>query len=184
MADLKGLGNVLKNMNILIDTMEERNIKGMIKATILVRRSMEKESPKIPIDTGNLRASWFVVTSQGKIASGKSPNFKGEKANIATSDHNESKGRNKFIAQASGMPGIIMGFSANYAFFVHEMVGVSDIRTGKGKEQISPLSKTQRSSFGVARFRRPGSGPKFLEAAIKRNAGKILKVIADESRII
>ncbi len=183
MADLKGLGNVLRNMNILIDTMSERNIKGMIKATIIVRRSMEKESPKIPIDTGNLRASWFVVTSQGKVASGKSPNFKGENANIAASDHNESKSRNKFIAQASGMPGVIMGFSANYAFFVHEMVGVSDIKIGR-KKQISPLSKAQRSSFGVARFHRPGSGPKFFEAAIKRNAGKILKVIADESGII
>jgi len=167
MADLKGLGNVLRNMNVLIDTMEERNIKGMVKATIIVRRSMDETAPVIPWDTGNLHASWFVVTSSGGVASGKSPKFKGKNAGQAATDHNESKGKNKFIAEASGMPGVIMGFSANYALFVHENVGANFSQPTKG-----------------LRGRSGGAGAKFFEAAIKRNAGKILKVIADESKII
>jgi hypothetical protein len=184
MAGLIGLDKVLKNMNILIDAMEGRNIKGMIKASIVVQRAMDRETPKVPWDTGNLHASWFVVTSKGGTPKGRSPKFKGKDASIMSSDHSQSINHNKSIAKGSELPGIIMGFSANYAWFVHEMIGVSDIKTGKGKEQISPLSQRQRQALGVARFKRPGSGPKFFEAAIKRNAGKILKIIADEAKII
>lgn len=47
---------------------------------------------------------------------------------------------------------IIFGFSANYAAYVHE-------------------------NMTAQNWNRPGSGPKFLEAAIKRNTYKILLII-------
>jgi len=51
--------------------------------------------------------------------------------------------------------GMRFGFSANYAYFVHERLG--DI------------------NWNV-----PGSGPKFLESAIKRNTDKILRIMKEE----
>jgi len=54
-------------------------------------------------------------------------------------------------------PGIVMGFSANYAAWVHEMVG--------------------------AHFRKEGAGAKFFEAALKRNEKAILEIIKDNAKI-
>jgi len=53
-------------------------------------------------------------------------------------------------------PGVVMGFSANYAVFVHEMVG--------------------------ANFSRPGSGARFFYAALKRNQKKILKIMQNNMK--
>lgn len=60
--------------------------------------------------------------------------------------------------------GILMGFSANYAAAVHEMIGP----TKTGKE---------------IRWSRPDSGPKFFEASFKRNKNEILNIIKEEAHI-
>jgi len=56
-----------------------------------------------------------------------------------------------------GQPVVRLGFSANYAWYVHEMVD--------------------------ANFQRPGAGAKFFEAALKRNHNEILEIIRQEARI-
>ena len=56
----------------------------------------------------------------------------------------------------NGKPVIHFGFSANYAWYVHEM--------------IDP---------GI-NWSRPGSGPKFLEAHLKANEKEILEIIKRE----
>lgn len=55
-----------------------------------------------------------------------------------------------------GQPAVRFGFNASYAWWVHENVG--------------------------ANFKRPGSGAKFLEAALKRNEDKILKIIQEYAK--
>jgi len=55
-------------------------------------------------------------------------------------------------------PGIRLGFTAEYAWFVHENVG-----------------------SGV-HWNRPGSGPKFLQARLEQDRKDILNIIADEAR--
>lgn len=116
-----GVDKVLRNLNREIKQIEGLTMKGLIQSAVLIRRDMEQTSPKIPVDTGNLRASWFT-----------DPHYQGQN------------------------PVVRLGFSANYAWFVHEMVG--------------------------ANFQRPGAGAKFLEAALKRNKDTILKTIAREAR--
>lgn len=54
-------------------------------------------------------------------------------------------------------PGLVMGFSAKYAAFVHEMVG--------------------------AHFSREGAGAKFFEASLRRNERKVLEIIKTNVRI-
>lgn len=157
MAGLKGLNNVVANLNKEINKIEGGSLKGLIRSAILIRRDMEATSPKIPIDLGNLRASWFVTTSKGETPAGTSPGFKGENAGELSSGHSRTVAENKSKAQASKNPGVVLGFSANYAFIVHESVGKS--------------------------FKRPGSGAKFFEASLKRNTKKILAVIQEEARI-
>jgi len=59
------------------------------------------------------------------------------------------------VAVIPGRIAIQLGFTADYAWYVHEMVG--------------------------ANFQRPGAGAKFFEAALKRNTDQIVSIIAREA---
>lgn len=61
--------------------------------------------------------------------------------------------------------GMRFGFSANYAFYVHERVEGAPWGDGV---------------VGKVNWNRPGSGPKFLESAIKRNTDRILQIMKEE----
>jgi len=119
---LKGMDVVLSNLNKEILAIKGRSMAGLIEAAILIRRGMDKTSPMIPVDTGNLRDSWFT---------------------------NPIREGDKF--------GLLIGFSANYAVFVHEAVD--------------------------ANFQRPGAGAKFFEASLKRNKDEVLGIIQRNAKI-
>jgi len=116
--ELKGIQDLVKNINTHLDGLKIRSSKGMLHAAIFIRRDMEKTEPKIPVDTGNLRGSWFTNPVKGKFG-----------------------------------PGVLMGFTAAYAVYVHENM--------------------------EATFNRPGSGAKFFEAALLRNKREIVRIIKD-----
>jgi len=111
---LKGVDRVLHKLNRKIVQIKGASLAGLGRAAILVRRDMDRTPPMIPVDTGNLRASWYIE-----------PHY-------------------------AGMY-VLCGFTANYAAFVHEMIG--------------------------ATFKRPGAGPKFFQSALYRNTGAMLDVI-------
>jgi len=59
--------------------------------------------------------------------------------------------------KTAGDPAVLLGYNAGYAAAVHEMM---------------------QSSSGVPiNWSRPGSGPKFLEASLKRNTQKVLQIV-------
>jgi len=132
MNELKGIEQVIGRLRKVTAQTEGLAMKGLIDAAIIVRRDMDETPPLIPVDTGNLRSSWFT-----------SPFY--------------SKGR----------PGVVMGFTANYAVFVHEMVD-------RGFE-----SSTRQH----INWNRPGSGPKFFEASLKRNIPRIMDSIKKNAQI-
>ena len=155
---LEGLDKVMKRLNTKINNIEGGTLKGLIGGAIVIRRSMDDQSPKIPIDTANLRSSWFVVTSRGDTAEGQSPQFKGRGSGQMASDHNRVVDQNRSKAQGQRQPYVVMGFSANYAGWVHEMVG------------------------NIA-WQRPGSGSKFFQAAIRRNFRPVLEEIRKNAQV-
>lgn len=125
-SKLKGLQEVMANLNAEIQRIQGRTLQGLIKAAIHIRRDMEATEPLIPVDTGNLRSGWI------------------------------SQALPKGMTQGQG-PVIVIGFTAEYAPYVHEMVG--------------------------ANFQRPGSGAKFFEAALNRNQKKILQIIQENAKV-
>jgi len=127
-ARLRGIDVVERNLNKEIRAIEGRTMKGLLEAAAFVRADMDKTPPLIPVDTGDLRSSWFVVPS-------KMIRFKA----------------------------VMMGFSANYAVFVHEM-----------------LDEIYEKKIN---WKRKGSGPKFFEASLKRNTLKILAIIRKNAKI-
>ena len=65
---LKGIDNVMRNLNKEVAKMKIKSLAGLIRAAALIRVDMDKTPPLIPVDTGNLRNSWFVTT--GKVPGG------------------------------------------------------------------------------------------------------------------
>ena len=119
---LIGIETVMRGLNNRLTKMNAYSLDGMRDVAADIRRDMETTSPTIPVDTGNLRNSWF----------------------------------NEFVKKVGKKGwGMIFGFSANYAFWVHE--------------NIDP----------TVNWNRPGSGPKFLQAALKRNFREILTILGN-----
>ena len=161
---LKGVDDVMKNLNKELKNIKGRSTRGLLEAAYLVRRDME---PLIPVDTGNLRASWFVVV-KGLPTLNASPIFRIKEGKKPTASdimqitelvisHTAGVEMNKGIVEAQQEPTLIMGFTANYAIFVHEMVG--------------------------ANFSRPGAQAKFFEMTLSKDQNAMLEIIRKHAEI-
>ena len=152
---VRGIDKVMTRLNMAIAKIEATSLAGLIQAAIIIRRDMDKTPPVIPIDFGNLRASWFIVAGFGPSPR-TSGGFKGPEASKMSADHSSVKGGAK--AKVTGKPMIGFGFSAYYANIVHE--------------EMTPKN-----------WQRPGSGPLFLERSVTRNYSAILMAIANSARL-
>jgi len=148
-----GLEELMTNLNIEIAKIKDKTMKGYIEVAILLRRSSELDTPTVPVDWGNLHNSFFTTTGKAE----GSGTFEGPKAGEISSQHSSVKAKYKAEAKESAEPLMILGFSANYATFVHE-----------NKE---------------AKFKRPGSGAGFLRTSIDENKQKILSLIRENAKI-
>lgn len=155
---LEGTRNISANINKEILLMKGKSLAGLISASIIVRRKMAFTPPLVPVDTRNLDHSWFVTTAKS-IEDGKSPAFKGEKSGELASEHSQVTSNEKANMMAIKIPMLTMGFSANYAIYVHERVG-DDIK-----------------------YRKPGSGAKFFQSALEGSKGEILQTIKEHAKI-
>ena len=173
---IKGFKKVMVNLNAEIAMIKNRSMKGLLMGASIVRKDMEKTAPKTPVDYGNLRASFFTVTAKS-IAAGRSPKFKSEKASKMATEHSLAISEMQGMAKAKSMGGkgvVMLGYSANYALYVHELLGMSDVprwRYGPGpgkKRWYKP---------------RPGAGPKWFEYSFKRNKDKILEAVRLNAQI-
>jgi len=154
---LRGLNTVLRNLSREVSKIEGRTLKGLIRGAIIIKRSMYTVAPTVPIDEGNLRGGFFIVTSTGNAKEGKEGKFQGADASKLSADHAAVIDLAIARAKKSGMPSVVLGFSAYYGVYVHENVGVN--------------------------FTKEGSGAKFFISAVDRTADEVLQVIYEEARI-
>lgn len=152
----KGLDKVLKNLNKELKKIENKTVGSLVKAAILIQRDMEYTPPLTPVDYGNLRSSYFIASVQDLISPG---GFEGPQATKLTafSTSTVSNYAQKARASKKGQYNVYFGFSAYYAAKVHELSG--------------------------AKFKRPGAGPFFFEASVKRNTATILELVRNEAQI-
>lgn len=167
-TSLKGLQNVINNLNKEIKKIEGATIQGLIKSSIIIRRDMDQTTPMIPVDWGNLRASWITVakgveTNNAATFKGETPYEKKKAAQMAV-DHKTILSQAKGEVSTNPSPMVVMGFTANYAEYVHE------------------LGETVRPGVEI-NWSRPGSGARFFQSALERNRDKILETIAKEARV-
>jgi len=150
------MSTVMNNLNYEIRQLNGRTLEGLIDAVIILQRAADKS---IPLDTGNLRASWFVVTSgsdNGDMVIGK---FKGPNASEMTQDFSSVTTQAKQVAKANGRewrPLVLFGYTANYAVFVHEKVD--------------------------AKFKRPTAKARWLYSALKNNRKEMIEAIRKKAK--
>lgn len=167
---VEGLDTVIANLNKAIKGVKVRTARGMVLAANMIRIETENIVPLTPVDTGNLRASWLVVTAEGLQPDplGYSGKFKNKlfkkmqyKASEIKAQHSAIIGECLSTVSGNKDPMVIFGYSANYAAWVHEML----------------------EKHPDVNWSREGSGGKWLEAAVKRNSKIIVQIIANESMI-
>jgi hypothetical protein len=115
---VKGFDIVLSNLNKEIRAIEGRSMIGLLKAAAMIRKDMDHTPPLIPIDTGNLRASWFAVPLE------------------------------KSAFSRSYGPVVKCGFKADYALYVHEMLNpdINWTRTNSGPKFFEYAVKRNRDA--------------------------------------
>jgi hypothetical protein len=166
---LQGFDVVMANLNKEIEAIEGRSVQGLVASAKMIEREMKHTPPIIPEDTGNLKQSFYIVAPTGGslgMAGLRTPvpNFKVKDAstNIAeitqTYYHAVSEAQSKVKSATKSRPIVVLGFGAPYSVYVHEMLG--------------NVNWTKRNS-----------GPKFFESALKRNASKLLNIIAANAKI-
>lgn len=171
---VKGFDIVMSNLNKEILNIKQRGIRGLVEAAAFIRRSTEVKPPLTPVDIGNLRASWFVVSPTGQESdalgySGKFSKGPGLSGRTETRVDKIRAAHEAVIGEAQQMvmestrtrPFIVMGYSMVYAAAVHEMM------------ERHP---------GVI-WSREGAGPKWFQQAIYGNRKEILNIIQKNSRI-
>ena len=160
---LKELKIIEANLNIQINGVKNRSMKGLIMSAAYIREQTEHTLPLTPVDYGNLRASWFVVTADRVVPTKGPKTFKGPDAGKISSQKEGA------IMEGQGEMGrittkdkkfLMMGYGANYAGFVHEFI-----------------------SEMMINFKRPGSNAKWLQEHLYKNTSKIVQIIKDNAQI-
>jgi hypothetical protein len=165
---VQGFEDVMNNLNAEIIKIKGASMKGLIESAILIRRDTEKVPVKTPVDLGNLRASWFVVTTTGKqpndqwntgFRNSRSDKRQGSASKTSATAARMISDRANAITEMSaraksfaGTQVLIMGYSANYAVYVHE-------------------------NMTATKWKKKSSGPKWFQEAVFRNSSKILGII-------
>ena len=170
-----GLNEVLTNLNKEVKAIEGRTLGGLISGAVIVAYDVVNGPlPAVPVDTGNLQNSWFITASGGKgVQMGKSAKFKGDNSAKLASDHSNVISAQTSAVNSKRRPTVAMGFTAFYAWYVHEMVD-ANFQRPKIIKKGGKLIETPR---------KPTAGAKFLEASIKRCKNRILEEIRSEAKI-
>lgn len=155
---IKGMDKVLRNLNREVAKIKGATVKGMLRGAAIIRKAMDNTPPLIPVDTGAMRSSWFIVTSNAAQVAGKQTKFDRRPSLEARMTDEHALAVSSAIESVRGKePAIAFGFSAFYVDYVHENIDAS--------------------------FKRPGAGAKFFEAAIKNTLPQVRTVIRSEARI-
>ncbi len=146
MSELKGLSEVLKNLNKAIADIELHTKEGLTEAALVVKYDSVKNTP---IDLGNLRNSAFVLVTDSR-EDNSAPSFTGDDAGKMSSDH--SKGISEargIVAKGKHVYNAIVGYTANYALWVHEMPASYNFNSGSNKFLEKALLKNKNRILGI-----------------------------------
>lgn len=150
---MKGLSNVLRNLDKAITKQRKATKAGLFEAGLIIKADSVKETPE---DTSNLAGSAFVMVT-GLPTDNASPTFIGDDKDKMTNSFSSALtfGKN-IVGKDEEKPVGLVGYGAYYALYVHEMPASYNFQNG---------------------------GPKFLEKSLNKNRKRVLKAIAKHAKI-
>jgi len=156
--EFKGMEKLMRNLNYEIRQIENRTHSGLLKAAIILQNEAE---PGTPVDTSNLRHSWFTVShkstqNQAPVKGG----FKGPNASEMAANHSKTVSAASSAVRSvanDSRPVVLLGYTANYAAKVHESVDT--------------------------KFHRPGAHARWLYLAMQTAQSKMLEAIRKDAEI-
>lgn len=164
---LDGIEQVMANLNKELAKINGRCEAGLVSAALLIKGDAQRLTPVV---TGNLRASAYVVSAKEMHAG----SFVSSKLSD-TKSHSETMAREADRCRRSWTPTVSVGFTAEYAYAVHE-------NPRSGKTWMSMVSNRSEGYYSSsAGFSRVGQW-KFLETAVRNNIHRILDIIARKAR--
>lgn len=173
MTRYRTIEGALKALDKEIFKVKNRALSGLKIVQQTIHESMDESAPLVPVDTGNLRKSFFCVASSGAVYYGANPRFnqtpnKPSDYSDLVDDHQKALKKasreSARKAKKNDGPAISLGLSAYYAPYVHEMYG----KTASGNR---------------INWSREGSGPGFFAAAISRILPKVPYIVAKEIKV-
>jgi len=178
-VEWQGLEKVLGNLNKEISKIEGATVGGLLEAALLIKGDAQRITP---VDTGNLKASAYVIWGGGKrsVKSRSNPIFRqkiGKRGsaerftNIAriAGEHEAIINQRK---KHSFTPFAEVGYTAHYAAAVHERLGSSHAK----------IDKVGKGRFATYRFVQAGQA-KFLEQSFVQNERRVLGIIKRRAKI-
>ena len=179
---LKGIPEWQRSLNRKVGKIVGLSEAGVLAAAQYVGR---KSGQEVPVATGNLRNSRYVVSSSGKVIS--EPKFKGEEQETAKlkSGHSAAVAGAQGDARAMKLrigPSAWLGYSAVYALSVHEnrRAGQTEGVSPQGKKYTAGLTEKGNKSTRVV-WATKGKW-KFLEDPLKNSVGKVVQIIKKHAR--
>lgn len=177
---IQGMEKVLRNLNRVSRRVEGRTKSGLVQAGLLVFRDAKKMAPR---DLGNLWNSGYVVWHKPALTAeefakqlDKLP-FTGRQRARLTAEREQImlEDTAKAIRAATHHEFIVViGFTANYAIYVHE-----DLEASHPPKRV----KRRIEKWGEeAGGKNPGEA-KFLLKSLEQNQGRIIQILVNRARI-
>lgn len=137
---LEGLSVVLANLNKAIEEQRLHTREGLTEAALVVKRDSVKGTP---IDLGNLRNSAFIMVTDNE-PDNSNPKFSGSDAVMMSEQHSRALSEGKGIVNSGKFKfNAIVGYTANYALWVHEMPAHYNFNSGSNKFLQKALLKNR-----------------------------------------
>ena len=147
MNELKGLSDVLRNLNKETRNIQRGLVAGLTESALVIKRV---SVPYTPIQLGNLRGSAFILVSGGS-SDNSSPSFVGIGSEKMAADHpNSISAMRSVVGDGLGDKLLaVVAYSAFYAWYVHEMPGSYNFNSGSNKFLERAVLETQSKILGI-----------------------------------
>lgn len=174
-----GMEKVLKNLNRVSRRVEGRTKSGLVQGGLLIFRDAKKMAPR---DLGNLWNSGYVVWHKPALTAeefakqlDKLPFTGIQKARLtAEREQIMLEDMAKAIRAATHHEFIVViGFTANYAIYVHEDLEASH----PAKRRTAGMTEEE-----IGKIKNIGEA-KFLQKSLEQNAGRVIQILVDRARI-
>lgn len=150
-----GLDKVVAGLNRELKKIQGKTTAGLLEAALLIRGESQRLTP---VDTGNLRASPYIVWGGGKVktrAKADVPSFNiGDKSGqrVAT-EHGTKIEERKNVTKGKVQPFAEIGYTAFYAPIVHEAPAGTRFKVGQSKFLEQALVNNSKRVFAIIKRR-------------------------------